>query len=695
MIQFLYGPFREHLELRSGKDRLAFDGVRVPVAREEFEPHIRQYLAISDNRDKLLRALARDRLGVITPPDEQGLCHWITRELELGTLVLVRCRRPALGPLGGIEEAEPTEPVIEKHEKEEEKLQEWKLECKHHAAGKRPFFDRGTRIQVVPDMGKTKDTITVHWRDDYRPELPDALTVRTTGRPETRATKGGQSGGYTAYTGEVEYRGALHEMRFPFSPFWRALNETTTYTIEPGPRSIGVEVFNPRQFEIELKFPPLEKFKAGYKYSSSSSAIEGKSLGELSLVKKQTVKREFKASAQSWEPSSRKVSSVEASGSLKTVDSSTQSSVEVNLKAKAEQKSKFVDAIVIKRDRGALKINVLEILGGILKFVESVLKLVDTIKEYAPQVGWYFDLNLQVMQGGLGAEWYWKEWEDHRVFRYIDIKASLDLFALTFEIGIGVSAYSFKAQAFAQFSGSFGAEISGKKYKPDGLPGFSGNADRTFSVAVGARVEAGHVLKLKATMESALEVDFEIGINMPNRSHVFSIDGGIVWTGIQCKAEGSIGAFGIAGTKVWKGTLIPKSERMKFQWPSEEEYKPPFLSRNAIKAILVKVLSNGWDVRVFTTSGKTFVPDEQWSLDRITSKLADRIERDTAFHRTPQMVDALANAIRQDLDALGTRWGRDWIEASRFERYVDDAVDGYSLAKHLKQGASPLQTLTG
>lgn len=667
---------------------------------EVMERQIWYLLQEPSGRQRLLRAVEDDVSHLACPPEDHELCRLVARRLSMGTLVLVRRRQAPLDPArfeappvqGGATDATPGEKTSESQPQETElKIRDWKIECKHHATGSRPFFERGTTIQVVPDKGKTKDTVTVHWRDDYLVSMPPSLSLTTPGKPPAEASQAGAGAGYTAYKGEVAYLGDLNELRFPFPPFWRALNETTVYTFGDGPQQIRAEVYNPRQFKLELNFPALDSFRAGYKYTASSQSIEGDSLTKLSLAKKKTVKEKLEAGGEGWRPSTRKL----RSGSLSSTTTTTGGKTSRKVEGEFESHTKLADALVLSRDGGALKIDVVKLVGSILEFIKEGLDLVKTIKGYAPQVGWYVDLDLQVMQGGLEAEWYWQEWQDHRAFRYIDVIASLEVFSITFEIGVGVSAYSFKLQVFGQVSGSLGVELSGTRYKPDGAPGLALQANGTIGGALGARAEAGYFFKFDAKMETALEVDLTIGVNQPSRSQILSIDGGLVWTGIQCTATGSVGMWGIGGTKKWKGTLVPKSERMHVEWPSPREYKPPFMSRDAIKAVLVKVLSNGWDVRVFTPSGSAFIADRAWSMDEVAGALAARIERDQAFHRTPEMVDALANAIRQDLDALGDRWGRDWIEAERFEAYVNSEIDGRSLQKHLSDGASPLRQLTG
>ncbi|WP_437806599.1 hypothetical protein [Sorangium sp. So ce1078] len=700
MSHIFLASFHEPLELRSALGTADLGDGLVVTDPDAIERHVRFLLEDPSNRHRLLRALEDDALELACPPDDHQLCMLVTRRLSMGTLVLVRRRElsPQIARLdtppaqnGANQAAKEEKPPEPKPKETEAKVRDWKIECKHHAAGSRPFFERGMLIQVVPDKGKTKDTVTVHWRDDYLGSMPPSLALTTPGHPEAKASQSGASAGYTAYKGEVAYHGELNELRFPFPPFWRALNEKTSYTFGAGPRPVSVEVYNPRQFKLELKFPPLESFKAGYKYSAYSRTFKGDSLSTLSIAKKKTVTKELEISEEGWKPSTLKIAKSSSSHTTTTTGGKTTQKHD----PESETSTKLADSIVLSRDGGALSIDAAKIVGSLLEFIKEVLRLMKTIQSYAPQVGWYFELDIQVMQGGLAAEWYWQEWQDHRVFRYVDVKAALDIFSITFEIGVGVSAFTCKLQVFGQVSGSLGVEMSFTRYKPDGGIGISRQIKGRIAGALGARVEAAYFLKFDAKMETALEVDLTVGINQPNRSQIISIDGGFVWTGIACTATGSIGMWGICGTKTWKGTLVPKSDRLHVEWPSPKEYKPPFMSRDAIKAVLVKVLSRSWDVRVFTPSGSVLVADKAWTVDDVAGALAARIERDHAFHRTPEMVDALANAVRQDLDALGDRWGRDWIEADRFNAYINGSIDGRSLQKHLNDGASPLRKLTG
>jgi hypothetical protein len=108
------------------------------------------------------------------------------------------------------------------------------------------------------------------------------------------------------------------------------------------------------------------------------------------------------------------------------------------------------------------------------------------------------------------------------------------------------------------------------------------------------------------------------------------------------------------------------------------------MSRDAIATHLAGVLTSGWNIRVFTEVNWGL--DKHWEIAKVAGMLADRIERDKAFYRTPEMVQTLGTSIRQDLDRLGTRSGRDWIKDTDFTAYVN----GSAMAGYLREGKSPL-----
>lgn len=628
------------------------------------------------NRDALRRIAFEDAISPNDRRDDAALVRRLLDRLDAGTLEAVRTQARVGGGASwqargdGADVAAALDELADRARDaandDEVKLKDWKLECAHHARRGRDLIERGTRIEVVPDVGTTSDRVLVHWRDDWQPSMPPALDVRTPGQPNATAPTSGASGPYTTYGLDARYLGDI-DIRNILNPgFWTAFREPTRHRIQPGPTSIEVAVYNPRQFKLEFKLPPMAGFRDGSKYEARGGA-EVKALAQH-----RTLPHRVETEDAFWSPSSL---------SLDVSRTSSQPGPDFE---PSESEMKLVDTLALKRD-GALvpDLDYLKLIGSILKYADTLRAIVKMVKDYAPKVGWYIDWNLQLMQGGAAVEWYWKEHTDHRVFQYIDFNLSLTLFSLTFEIGVGVSAASFKLQIYASLGGELAIEAGAKRDSPEGgpeitLPTVKGKIVGT----LGARAEAGYVFQFNAKGETAIEGEAGLGIN--RRGAMLGGDLKARWTGITCTATLSGGFLGVSFNETKKLDLVPASPWWGLSFPSETEYRPPTMSETAIAGVIEGVLRRGMDLLVYDDAG-----DVRYTHRAVASYLAEWIVKDRAFDQTPENVDLLANAIRQDLDRLGERsWERDWVAISALRRYVRGG-----LQVHLEAAASPTKKL--
>lgn len=673
MSHEIYGPMGELFELGHPLD-VTTDDMDLPALAACF---LRDALDSPGNREVLRHVLMSDPMAPARPLSDLEMLALLTRRLEDGSLRLRRVRdddapvvtrhQHALGGGGASQEDEQESSQAE----DEVKIKDWILECHHHSTNGRDLFEKGTRIEVVPEKGATTDSIQVHWRDDYLGSMPGSLEVTTPGREASQASQNGSHpGGYTTYAVDVAYHGDVDILNILLPSFWRSFKEKTTHTIRPGPTSIPVVVYNPRQFKFEFKLPPMAGYKGGAKYEAEGAKeIKGlASGGEL----KETVTAEDAY----WGPSSLTVT-----GS--SYDSSQGPDFEPS-----PALMKVWDVITLSRDGDKVDLDVFAVIGAVLKYADTFRQIIEMVKDYAPKVGWYIDWNLQLMQGGVAVEWYWKEHTDHRVYQFVDVALSLTIFSVTFEIGIGVSACSFKLQIYAALKGELGVECGMKRESPDGAPGFRlPGVKGKLTGELGARAEAGYVFKFNAKGETAIETEAFIGINQ--RNSMVSVDAKARWTGITATCETSAGVLGISWTDVHEWELVPPGPWWGLEWPRDEPYQPPTMSQTAISRVILGVLTRGWDIRVFSDDGET-----RYTLSSCADLIAARVERDTAFDKVPKAVDALANAIREDLDVIGARsWSRDWVSLSDLRRYLSGSVRGCSLAVHLEAGASPTRKL--
>jgi hypothetical protein len=673
----IHGPFGDVMVLRSGLEPAT--GEALPVQDPALiERLLWTLLDAPGNREVLRDAAFADPSMPHVPRSDHELVRLLARRIADGYLRLmgpgtddgeVRARG-VVG--GGATEARAEESEPEDVE-DEVKIKDWILECAHHAAAGRDLFEKGTRIELVPDEGSTADTVKIHWRDDWQASMPGQLEVRTPGRPAGTARQNGSyPGGYTTYELEAEYLGDIDISNVITPGFWRAYRERTTHTVRPGPTSIPVEVYNPRRFRFEFSLPPMAGFKGGTKYEAEGSR-EIRSLARTGRVKKQVTTEDAY-----WSPSSK---------TLETHRTDTDAGPDFQPHA-SEQK--LVDTITITRDGQTIpELQWLTFVGKVLKYADTLREIIEMVRDYAPKVGWYIDWNLQLMQGGLSVDWYWKEHTDHRVYQFIDYAMNLTIFSLGFEIGIGVSAVSFKLQIYAALSGELGVESGFKRDSPDGAPGFRlPGVQGKITGVLGARAEAGYVFKFDAKGETAIEAEAQIGINQ--RDAMVSVDARARWTGITCTCTVSAGALGISWTKTETWELVPAGPWWGLEWPDDQPYEPPTMSRSAIAREIEQVLRRGWDLLVYEDDKSA-----RYSHRAIANYIAGYVERDTAFDKVPKAVDALANAVRADLNELADRgfWNRDWLAVSDLRRYCRGSVRGKSLQPHLEAAASPTRQL--
>jgi hypothetical protein len=65
------------------------------------------------------------------------------------------------------------------------------------------------------------------------------------------------------------------------------------------------------------------------------------------------------------------------------------------------------------------------------------------------------------------------------------------------------------------------------------------------------------------------------------------------------------------------------------------------------------------------------IGDVHWTAHQIATAIADRVEADPLVARDADTIDGLAHLVRGDLDRLGQRLGRDYVEEAAFNAYLD------------------------
>ena len=708
----LIGPFNELYEITRG-GAAATEGPFAVRDAEVLSQLLTRFLDDPRDREVIRRALGASYEGGL---DARSLATEMGQRIAAGELELQLLRGERMPRvLPGVTSGGAGEIIDISNQDEVVVEADWWWECEHHASpdGARGQTGRSlfhtdetnsrTQIDVVPSVGKTKDVVKLHWKDTEMGSPPRAdVDVMADGKT-IQVPAGGGSGGYATYAIDATYNEDIDLLAFFLPQFWTDFKKTTMHRVGRGPASLEVRVFNPRKYKFEFSMPPLRAYKRGYKLGEEGSADPRK------LASPKNLKKKLEEEKTGWGPPSVPLPAwvnTQTGGLGVNRGAHTRESEGWARQGQYQKKdSNPTDAATGNTEYGATgaalngaagkaKISTLKLTRdslvldppGILTTIAECLRLyrliqgiISKIQDYAPQVGFYMEIDLQLLQGGLAVEWMHKEHTDHRAYLAWDVNLKLTIVKIGIEIGIGISGAGCKLQIFAQVEGELALEGGYKRESPDSETGFElPMVKGKITGAIGARAEAGSFVKLEAKGESAVELEVHTGINIESRP--VRLGCRARWTGIELSATASAQALGVGYSKSWKNVIMEPSGWVSSKWPSDKPYVPPTMSRAAISQRFQMVLTDGWDVRVFDSA------DDHVSVTRVGNMLADKVLGDRGFDKTPKDIEALANSVRKDLDALSERWGRDWLSLVDLRAYINGTVRGRSLSKHLAAG---------
>jgi hypothetical protein len=544
------------------------------------------------------------------------------------------------------------------------KVQDWRIECAHHAEkGTRAVIERGTHIEIVPSKGKLVDVVKFHVRDDEN-GMPQSLNTDSVNVPKV-----GMSGHYAVYALQARYKGGTGDRSFPLSSFWDALGEVTTYRVRGAPSTIQVDVYNPSQYKFEISAPPFSRYKTGSKLSKMDKAGKDIEVKEAALVKSDHAVRWTVREKSGWSRSNLELTKKKTA--TRAGDTAPTATSEQTLAAESE-------SVVFSIDGVKVKIDAVQVLKGLKKIRDDVTKIIQTIEDSVPNVGWYADFDLQFLHGSLAAEWYWREHTDHRVFQYIDVNAEMKLISAELELGIGLKALMFRAQAFVKLGGSVSLFAGAKRDGPE-TPALSVDFGGRIAGAVGVRFEVGAYIQPQLKGESALVIKGRLNL-ATGQSQPWSIGYDIDWTGVKVTAEVQMASESRDGMfdEPWEWELATPTKLGQWQWPAAQPPSSPnWVSRDRIQQVLLNVITKGFDLEVVKR-----LPDvqvlgvmarQEVTLDPkvVASEMADEIDKHQTFDRSEKAVQGLAHAIRQDLEKMGYRGGlHPCVEESKYQAYL-------------------------
>jgi hypothetical protein len=434
-----------------------------------------------------------------------------------------------------------------------------------------------------------------------------------------------------------------------------------------------------------MKFPPLKATKTGRKWSRDPVVDEA---GKRSFAKLQPIDKEVTTERSGWG------NSLLENRWRKDTDVSSPNPEKAGRKPSDFKRTPMVQSpVTFKVDDVAVKLEIVDTVGQFLKFGESLKNIVKAFKENAPQVGWYVDIDYQFLQGTFVLEWSWKEHEDGTAYPYADVCVAATLASLTLETGAGLSGLGFKAQVFVSFSGAVDMKLGARTVSPE-AQAIRVPITGTITGTAGARVEAGNLAKVEATISTGLELEFLMKFGMRRTGaddEMFSCDKTVKWTGWEAVIVASVGLFGIGGTWTGKRTLAEERTLYRGRWPSKEPYRLPHVSRDRIRQIVLTALNDA-DLKILVEFGAhSWNRNTYLDLEKAADALTDKIDAFPDLDRSETNVEGIAAAIRGDLEDKAARQKDGYVFKGEFDVYLTDPRAG--LPKRLDEAKSMVADL--
>ena len=292
------------------------------------------------------------------------------------------------------------------------------------------------------------------------------------------------------------------------------------------------------------------------------------------------------------------------------------------------------------------------------------------------RLGWYVDVDYQFGVGNVALSWGWKEAADHRAFLGAGVDVDLTLFSGRFEAGFGIKMGGralgaqgsddprpfFEAVGFFYFSGDFKLQFGVERDAPEVELGMEAEVRASMRGGVGVRVATPLGANLALSGETGVELrrgklvlDPEAGARL---------EGDVWWLGFEAKAEVTIGARDILGSRGAPrdeekgvegsyGTTIPKIEPRKLGDFTLPSYK---YAKDLTPARIAEVLHDEFEVEWWEIDQWfSFDLEAEGPSGRIgAQELAERVTRAILRHpevrRDEATVAAVATRCRTELE---------------------------------------------
>jgi hypothetical protein len=494
--------------------------------------------------------------------------------------------------MGSNEQNISTQPCAKKEEKEEiVRDPDFTVSCIHGRTVP-GFFGQPFCIVAAKEQD-FNERITINWKGA---KAPLELSSNNLGKAKGNPYHFERPNLLTSETGE-------HTLCTLFSRFF-PVQADVSYIHIPGKGSLEINTYNPVSWSLDLTYPVPSgralKQKGGYKWdknskgvttreetsgtttdsgSTSSTTKETREIDKAKGITKTTVETSDTATTSNtyvksgtkqvlkqYADSSRDTDALYTSGTSYTANGNSLEKTAFTTKEgdrptehqyarsiATRQTGSFYNklSLTIKKNNDPWECDVMSVVVtgiAIAQKLEEFKKILEDI----PKIGWYFDWEVELLQGSVSLSGGWKEYTDHRAYFGFTLSGNVKLLGLKGELGFGVSGFSIKIQAFASLGGTISMTLSGSNTKPfeEGqIAQIKAALEGGIEFTIGARFEALYMVKMEATIKSGILAAGALKNDNSTEYNAIALDVSMKFTGVIANFQVSAGIASAYGTK--------------------------------------------------------------------------------------------------------------------------------------------------
>jgi hypothetical protein len=383
-------------------------------------------------------------------------------------------------------------------------------------------------------------------------------------------------------------------------------------------------------------------------------------------------------------------------GSSSTYSESSSSSTFNAFKVKNTTSKGFSLPMTVSRNSNPIDFPIIAEIGVIIGMIAAITGIIRTIINNAPEIGWSFKLNLEILAGDALLNWGWREHTDHRCYHHVAVGFELTVFSIKATLAIGANMSGVGMQVCTDLEGSLGykylAELTAPSPDPaadkaeTSLGEVAGSITaRTYAVIIFGNIgyaESGVKTSLDLTLKSKLnkEKKYEANINLE-------------WSGIELTVEIKVGSGKIKPFNV-KLSEPRNLFETTFPGPKKDESNENF-NEDTIWESFKEAFTKGLNVKVQKETSEVYIIDpffvEPFEYTKITKTnididaviwlLVDKVwSRRDELDLDKKTLEGIAYGVRRDL----TEDGR-IVSWDKFQAYAD----GENFVKLLDSAKSP------